>query len=101
MNKNKAIKERPEPPLVTATDENAFWCNDGQIFKNVKELRDGLNHMSDETFAYHSNAEKRDFSNWLRDVIKDGKLAIALSTAVTRQEAAKIVSNRIALMNPR
>lgn len=101
MNKNKAIKQRPEPQLVNATEENVFWCNDGQIFKNVKELCDGLSHMSDETFAYHSNTEKRDFSNWLRDVIKDDKLAIALSTAVTRQEAVRIVSNRIAFMNPR
>ena len=99
MDKSKGTKQSTEILSVNASEENAFWCVDGQIFKNVFELRAGLNKMSDETFAYHSNTEKHDFSNWLRDVISDRKLANSLAQAATRQEAAKIVSNRIAFTN--
>ena len=101
MNQNKGTKQGTETLFVNVPEENAFWCSDGQIFKNIKDLRDGLTHMADETFAYHSNTEKHDFSNWLKDVMGDEKLANALAKATTRQWAAKIVNNRIALMNPR
>ena len=101
MDKNKGMKQSPEILAINASEENAFWCNDGQIFKNVKELRDGLNRMTDETFAYHSNTEKHDFSNWIRDIISDRKLANSLAQAATRQEAVKIVNSRLAFMNPR
>ena len=55
--------------------------------------------MSDETFAYHSNEEKHDFSNWLKDVVEDEKLAEDLEDSTSRKKAAKLVNERVALLN--
>lgn len=57
--------------------------------------------MSDQTFAYHCNTEKKDFSNWVRDVIGDDVLAKRLALAANKVEAANAVASRIAVMNKR
>ena len=91
MNKSKTQKRVIEKPLVDAPVEKAFWCIDGQIFRNIRDLSEGLGKMSDETFAYHSNTEKHDFSNWLSDVLGEELLARQLWKSITRQEAAEII----------
>ena len=52
--------------------------------------------MSDETYSYHVNEEKFDFSMWVKDVIGDDDLANNLESATTRAQAARYVSNRLA-----
>jgi hypothetical protein len=98
MNKIKLTKQEAERLLANVPEEQAFWSNDGQVFRNLEDLNMGLNEMSDETYAYHSNAEKHDFSNWLRDVVQDEKLASDLAKPIDRQGAASRVSDRIALL---
>jgi hypothetical protein len=73
-----------------------FWCHDGSVFEDLRELAEGLAAMSDETFFYHSNPEKQDFANWVRDVIEDAWLADELARATSRLQAAECVVNRIA-----
>lgn len=84
--------------LGSVPSAQAFFCHDGKVFTDMKELAEGLTAMSDETFGYHANAEKNDFSNWVRDVIKDEKLATDLTKAVTRLEAAGLVASRLAFL---
>ncbi len=83
--------------LAIVLEEYVFRCHDGRIFKNVKELGEALAVMANETFAYHSNLEKKDFSNWARDVIGDEKLAKDLENALDRNQAARIVTTRISI----
>jgi hypothetical protein len=71
--------------------EYVFWCHDGNIFTDLNELAEGLRTMSDEIFEYHSNLEKHDFSNWVRDIIGDEQLADDLERAVNRLEATAYV----------
>jgi hypothetical protein len=92
------IKKQPEKLLLKVPAENVFFCHDGSIFADINELAEGLAAMSDETFTYHSNLEKRDFSNWVRDVIQDEQLANELARANSRFQAAKIVAARITLL---
>jgi CRISPR/Cas system type I-B associated protein Csh2 (Cas7 group RAMP superfamily) len=99
MYKIKITKQDAEKLLADVPEDRAFWCSDGRIFRNIRDLSDGLANMSDETFFYHSNDEKHDFSNWLKDVIEDEKLAKDLENPITRQEAAKRVSDRVPLLN--
>jgi len=99
MNKVKVTKQEAEKLLADCAEDHAFWCNDGQMFRNIRDLADGLANMSDETFAYHSNEEKHDFSNWLRDVIEDEKLASDLESPMTRSTAARRVKDRVSLLN--
>jgi hypothetical protein len=76
--------------------ELVFWCHDGSVFNDIRELAEGLAAMSDETFFYHSNYERQDFANWVRDVIEDAWLADELARATDRLQAAECVANRIA-----
>lgn len=75
--------------------EYIFWCHDGSVFTDVNELAAGFMNMSDETFDYHSNLEKHDFSNWIRDVIGDEELADNLARATSRLQAAEYVAARL------
>jgi len=75
--------------------EYVFWCHDGSVYTDVNELAAGLMNMSDDTFAYHSNAEKHDFSNWVRDVIGDEELANNLERAASRLQAAEYIAARL------
>jgi len=95
------LKEEAKKFLADVPEEHVFRCCDGGIFSNLKELKDGLGSMTDESFACHSNAEKNDFSNWVTDVIGDKKLAADLRKAVTRTQAAKQVASKVAILSKR
>ena len=61
--------------LCDVAPEQCFWVNNGPILKNVEELANTLPGISDDIFQHHVNSEKNDFSNWIRDVVGDQKLA--------------------------
>lgn len=82
--------------LVQATTENAFYCCNGQIYFNLKDLCEGLRNMSDETFAYHCNKYKNDFRNWIRDVLKDKKTARDIRWSVKRTTTLRKIENNLA-----
>jgi 23S rRNA G2069 N7-methylase RlmK/C1962 C5-methylase RlmI len=69
--------------LKKCPQENCFWANNGEIYKNYKELAKGLKKMNIETFDHHVNAEKNDFANWIRDVFGDAALAQEIAKAKT------------------
>jgi len=72
-----------------------FWCHDGRSYKNMEELARALPGMTDETFKFHVNKDKNDFSNWLRDVIGDVALANELQKVTSRTAAARTVETRL------
>jgi hypothetical protein len=110
---NKAITRTASPVVATSTitreeaqkimakapNDKVFWSNDGRILTDLRDLVDALANMSDQTFAYHSNAIKKDFSNWVRDILEDDKLAGSLERASNREDAARIVGERCAFLS--
>jgi hypothetical protein len=82
--------------LADVPEDKVFWVVDGRILKNMAELQAALAVMTDETFAYHNNAVKKDFSTWVRDVMGDAKLTQDLEKATGRTQAANLVQERIA-----
>jgi len=94
----KISKEEANRRLGDVQAEERFWCHDGKLIKNLGELGKALNDMSDETFHYHSGEERNDFSNWIRDVVGDDKLARDLSKAKSRIQASKAVAQRISFL---
>jgi hypothetical protein len=92
----KIQKEDARKYMADVPEEYVFRCQDSRGFKNLRELRDGLANMTEEVYAYHANAEKNDFSRWVRDVIKDEKLAADLQSSTSRSEAMKRVGTRVA-----
>jgi hypothetical protein len=81
--------------LADIDGDRRFFCQDGCVIKNLTELVDCLKHMTEEVFYHHVTSEKNDFSNWIRDVLGDEKLAGELNNASTPQEASKIVTERL------
>ena len=79
--------------------EFIFWLCDGRTIKNMKELGEALNTMSDDIYAYHVNSEKNDFSKWVNDIITDTRLSSDLAGAGNRESAAKIVMERVELLS--
>jgi alpha-amylase len=91
----RILKEDAERLLSDVPQEQAFWCCDDRMLRNMKELSEALTGMADETFAYHSNSEKSDFGNWVNDVIGDAKLARDLVKSSSRAQAARKVAERV------
>jgi len=94
----KISKEEANRRLGDVPDEKRFWCQDGRVVKNFKELEKALNDMSDETFHHHAGGGRNDFSSWIRDVVGDDKLANDLSKAKSRIQASKAVAQRISFL---
>lgn len=94
----KISKEEASRRLGDVLDEKRFWCHDGRFVKSLKELAKALDDMSDETFHYHSGEGRSDFSNWVREVIGDDKLARDLGKANSRVQASQAVTQRISFL---
>jgi hypothetical protein len=94
----RITKQEAQKFLSDVPEEYVFRCYDGRIINNLKELQTTLATMSDETYCYHSNAEKEDFSNWVLDIIGDQKLAKDLSNAKNRSKALTVVDRRVAFL---
>ena len=95
----KTTRAVAEGRLGDVSPDKQFWCQDGRYLKNLKELEAALEQMAEETFRYHSNEGKSDFSDWVRDVIGDDKLARELLKSTTPVQAAKSVADRINWLN--
>lgn len=95
----KVTKTMARKILSTVPEEKIFWSHDGQMFRNLKELEQGLSNMDDETYTYHANGYKNDFTNWVKDVIGDQELAKDLATAMSHWDASKKVNIRIGYLS--
>jgi len=95
----ETLKQEAKRFLADVPKEYAFRCHDGLILQSMKQLGSALNSMTDETYVFHANTKKNDFSNWVRDIIKDGMLANDLQKATNRAQAAKLVADRMAILS--
>ncbi len=85
--------------LSKVPDDYVFRCHDGTVIADMEELKEALYSMSDVTFACHSNPDKKDFSNWVGDIIGDKELAQNLEKELSRTSAAKKVTARVAALS--
>ncbi len=81
--------------LADVPDDKVFMSHDGLIFKNLKELGEGLSIMNDKTFRFHVHTRKNDFAKWVQEVIGDLELGIDLKQTMTRTEASRKVMDRV------
>lgn len=77
--------------LVSVEGEQCFWMSSGQILCNLKDLREALGSMNDDTFVYHVNKEKNDFAKWVEEVLGDTTVANQLERNKTRASAYKAI----------
>lgn len=81
--------------LGEAPEEHHFIVADGRKLKNIIELADALETMSEEIFRHHANEFKNDFSAWVRDVFYDHSLAEDIARAKSRLEAQIVILRRL------
>ena len=81
--------------LGEAPEEHHFIVADGRKLKNIIELADALETMSEEIFRHHSNEFKNDFSAWIKDVFYDHSLAEDISMAKNRLETQIAILRRL------
>ena len=91
----RILKSDAERLLGNVADEYVFHCCDGSVFRNMRELCDGLTAMSGESFTFHADENKNDFSQWVQDIIRDEKLSRDLRKSVGQMQAARGVKTRI------
>ncbi|MBI2659454.1 hypothetical protein HYX05_05145 [Candidatus Woesearchaeota archaeon] len=81
--------------LGEAPEEHHFVVADGRKLKNIIELADALETMSEEIFRHHANELKNDFSSWVKDVFYDHSLAEDISRAKNRLETQIAILRRL------
>ncbi len=106
MKKNKREKNAPASAgarvevtvrrFIEAPEGKRFLLSDGRILKDVKELADALEHMSDDVFRHHVNESRNDFSNWTRDILQEKELAEDLQKLDSQLHAQISVLKHIA-----
>jgi predicted nucleic acid-binding Zn-ribbon protein len=82
--------------LADVPQDKMFRCHDGRVIKNMEELSVSLREISEETFRYHITEDRNDFSRWVQDVIGDYELSTGLQNSSAKDQAAKVVADRIA-----
>ena len=90
--------EEARKHLADCTPEKEFWVCDNRKLKNLNELATALKEMDDNVFAAHNNEEKKDFSNWVSNVLGDKKLAEEIA-APDKKKVLKAVVARVQQLN--
>ncbi|MFP4402998.1 MAG: DUF5752 family protein [Nanoarchaeota archaeon] len=84
--KSKKTVNKKNPIKKRIPQNKKFVLADGKIISNIKELAMEIENMQDNIFYHHVNENKNDFANWIKDVIKEIKLAENLMTIKEKQE---------------
>jgi len=72
-----------------------FFCKDGRVVRNLKELSQLIKELPLEIFFYHVNEEKNDFANWVKHAIGDLVLANRIKRTKDRLNMSRMVDKRI------
>ena len=92
--KKKENSSRAKP--AEAKPEHYFILITGVPLKNLKELAGSLENMNDWVFSHHVNDSRNDFSNWIRDILKEEALAEEIkSLRDMRQMETKILKHLV------
>ena len=81
--------------LADAQGDKRFFCANGEVFANLRQLHVGLLTMRDEHFRNHVNDGKNDFARWIADVLSDSALAGDLGRVRSRALTAYKVGQRM------
>ena len=81
--------------MTTVHEQHHFHVADGMKLENLMQLMVYLEKMNDETYKYHANESKNDFSSWVKDVFEEPELAENLKTANTKESAQLIIARKL------
>jgi len=81
--------------LGNVPEDKVFRVYLGPSIRNLYELAENLEKMSDESFYHHVTPERNDFENWINDVIKDVELAKSIANIKNQTTMSRIIKKRI------
>jgi len=81
--------------LEKVPNQYVFYVINGKVLSNLSDLLKCLETIEDFEYNHHVTETKNDFFNWVKDIVLDLELAYALRSARTKEEAVRIVKNRI------
>jgi len=76
-----------------------FYCRNGKVAKDLAELADILQDMSDDEFSHHVSEFKNDFSTWILHVLKNAELSEKIRTCTAKEEMLLILNEEIMRKN--
>jgi len=76
--KNKKNATCKECSVTVAPQEKCFWVYNGPVVDTLEHLREAVEYMSQEQYAYHVRGKENDFAAWVRDVLGCDSCADAL-----------------------
>lgn len=82
--------------IQDVAQEHTFRLHKTEIeIRNLHELADALEIMSDESYSHHVSAERNDFANWVNVALKDVEMGNKLAVSKSRKQSLAIVQNHI------
>ena len=79
--------------------EHQFITKKGDIIKSMAELAQKIKQMDDETYMHHANEQRNDFSNCVKDIMKDEDLASEIKKSKNKNEASARIEEKIKRLN--
>ena len=77
------------------TNINCFYvCNGAQLYSLV-DLLGELKTIDDGAFHHHVNEERNDFSNWIKDELKDKTLSNQVGKTTDKEKIIKAIEKRL------
>ena len=92
-NKSEIISKKKL--MTTVNEQHHFHVADGMKLENLMQLMEYLEKMNIETYKFHANESKNDFSSWIKDVFEEPELAENLKTASTKENAQLIIAKKL------
>ena len=85
--KTKTTKKKsPKLKIKNAKPEHYFLLLDGRPLRNLLELVEAMDEMTDEIFYHHVNEFRNDFATWTKEVFKEIELAEKLHKLDSKQK---------------
>lgn len=91
------VKTKSAPKAKAAVQElevygdQRFFVINGYTLSRLSELPAALKAMDADTYAYHVNSDKNDFSLWVSDVLLNKALATKLKKAKNKDDMAALI----------
>jgi len=78
--------------------EHYFYVKGTVPGKSLCDLENAIAEMDDTTFQHHVSKNKNDFAAWVREVVRDHRLANKLEQLETRDQHQRALSVRVGFL---
>jgi len=86
------VRQSPTVNFKKIPVSQYFYLAGGGVLKNLGELGEALNKMSDDVFRNHVSDSRNDFANWIDDVWEEKTLALLIRGTKDRAAMGKILT---------